>query len=115
MEDGWIYCMSNPSMPDIVKVGQTQNDPHERAAQLYTTGVPTEFRVEFAKRVRGYVQKEKQLHALLAKHFERPNPSREFFKCKSSDVHEFFELIEGTYLTGASNPDPHNLRQYARK
>jgi hypothetical protein len=114
-EIGWIYCMSNPSMPDLVKVGQTGGDPRERAAQLYTTGVPTEFHVEFAKKVKGYIEKEKQLHVLLAKHFERPNSSREFFRCKSTDVYEFFELIEGVYMTGASTPDPHNLRKYAKK
>jgi hypothetical protein len=115
MEEGWIYCMSNPSMPDLVKVGQTQHDPRQRAMQLYTTGVPTEFHVEFAKKVKGYIEREKQLHALLEKHFARPNSSREFFRCKSEDVFEFFELIEGTYLAGASTPDAHNLRQYIRK
>jgi hypothetical protein len=101
-------------MPDLVKVGQTGNNPHERAAQLYTTGVPSEFRVEFAKKVKNYVEKEKQLHALLEKHFERPNKNREFFKCSSADVHEFFELIDGEYLEKADKPDPHNLRRFAR-
>ena len=107
--------MSNPSMPTLVKVGQTAGDPHDRASQLYSTGVPTEFRVEFAKHVKGYIKKEKQLHALLAKHFGRPNASREFFTCTSKDVYEFFELMEGKYLPGASNPDPYDLRQFAKK
>ena len=113
-EEGWIYCMSNQWMPDLVKVGQTGGNPHERASQLYTTGVPCEFRVEFAKKVKNYVEKEKQLHALLEKHFERPNKNREFFKCSSRDVHEFFELIDGEYLEKADKPDPHNLRRFAR-
>jgi hypothetical protein len=112
MEVGWIYCMSNPSMPDLVKVGQTGGDPRERASQLYTTGVPTEFVVEFAKRVRNYTEKEKMLHTLLEKHFARPNKSREFFRCSSADVFEFFELIEGQYLEEADRPNSFNLRKY---
>ena len=58
-DEGWIYCMSNQWMPDLVKVGQTGGHPYERAAQLYTTGVPCEFRVEFAKKVKNYVEREK--------------------------------------------------------
>ena len=106
-EEGWIYCMSNKWMPELVKVGQT--------SQLYTTGVPDKFNVEFAKKVKDYVKKEKILHSLLEKHFERPNPSREFFKCSSADVFEFFELVEGVYMDGSDKPDPLNLRQFARR
>jgi hypothetical protein len=101
-------------MPDLVKVGQTGGNPYERAAQLYTTGVPCEFRVEFAKKVKNYVEREKQIHVLLEKHFERPNKNREFFKCSSADVHEFFELIDGEYLDKADKPDPYNLRRFAK-
>lgn len=110
--EGWIYCLSNPCMPGLVKVGQTSDDPYKRAAQLYTTGVPCEFYVEFAKKVSNHIEKEKQIHTLLSKHFERPNPNREFFKCSSSDVYEFFELIDGSYLELADKPDPLHLRKY---
>jgi len=113
-EEGWIYCLSNVWMPDLVKVGQTGNDPRERASQLYTTGVPCEFRVEFAKKVKNYTEKEKQLHVLLEKHFERPNKNREFFKCSSVDVYEFFELIDGEYMDKADKPDQYNLRRFER-
>ena len=111
-EVGWIYCMSNPGMPGLVKVGQTAHDPRERASQLYTTGVPFEFRVEIAKRVWNYVAKEKQIHDLLEKYFERPNPSREFFRCSSTDVFQILELMDGDYLEMADRPDPLNLRQF---
>ena len=112
MCEGWIYCMSNKWMPSLVKVGQTSGDPHERASQLYTTGVPDKFNVEFAKKVKNHTQKEKMIHALLEKHFERPTPGREFFKCTSEDVFQFFELIEGTYLDRADKPDPDDLRKF---
>ena len=40
MTNGWIYCMSNRSMPGLLKVGQTKNCPTLRAEKLQTTGVP---------------------------------------------------------------------------
>ena len=110
---GWIYCLSNEWMPELVKVGQTVNDPVFRASQLYTTGVPSPFRVEFAKKVSDHIKKEKQLHDLLEKHFSRPNPNREFFKCTSADVFAFFELIEGVYMEGHHSPDPNDLRKFS--
>ena len=41
--------MSNPAMPGLVKVGFTTDTPDVRARELYTTGVPLPFKVEFAK------------------------------------------------------------------
>ena len=114
ISSGWIYCMTNECMPGLVKVGQTSNHPADRAAQLYTTGVPCEFRIEFAKRVKNYVAREKLLHSMLEKHFERPNPNREFFKCSSEDVYPFFELMDGMYLETADKPDRYNLRRFTR-
>jgi hypothetical protein len=112
MEEGWVYCLSNPAMPGYVKVGKTTREPRERAAELYTTGVPCEFVVEFAKKVQNVSVKEKQLHQLLEKHYQRPNPNREFFQCSSADVHEFFEIMDGTYLDEADKPNPYDLRKY---
>ena len=44
----YVYCMSNKSFSnDLVKIGWTTNKPTLRAQQLYTTGVPTPFKIEF--------------------------------------------------------------------
>ena len=40
--------MSNPAMPGLLKVGFTTDTPDVRARELYTTGVPLPFKVEFA-------------------------------------------------------------------
>ena len=42
-ENGFIYILSNPSMPNIFKVGLTTNSIRQRIQELNTTGVPTSF------------------------------------------------------------------------
>ena len=39
---GFIYIMSNPLHPDVVKIGQSSKDPNERRKELGTTGAPNE-------------------------------------------------------------------------
>jgi hypothetical protein len=51
---GLGYVLTNPVMPGSVKIGCTEsNDAGARIAQLYTTGVPVLFKIEFAARVEG--------------------------------------------------------------
>ena len=51
IESGYIYCLSNQSMPGLIKIGMTLRMPDKRAKELFTTGVPTPFVVEFHKQV----------------------------------------------------------------
>jgi hypothetical protein len=94
MTEGWVYCLSNPSMPGLLKVGITERTPEERAKELSTTGVPTPFVIEFAKRVKNPAQKEATLHALLEKYAERTNARREFFRTTPEIVKQFFDLMD---------------------
>lgn len=94
MTEGWVYCLSNPSMPDLVKIGMTERTPEERAKELSTTGVPTPFVIEFAKKVKNPAQKEATLHALLEKYAERTNARREFFRTTPDVVRQFFDLMD---------------------
>jgi hypothetical protein len=91
---GYIYCLSNPSFDkDVYKIGFTQNDPHIRKNKLYTTELPTPFKLEFAKKVLDYKIKEKQIHKILSKY--RVNINREFFKLPLFEIKDIFELIDG--------------------
>ena len=47
---GYLYILTNASMPELLKVGRTARDPHERARELSTTGVPTPFEVAWVSR-----------------------------------------------------------------
>src|SRR5688572_6679317 len=41
---GYLYVLINPSLPGLVKIGKTNRDPEQRAAELSAaTGVPTPF------------------------------------------------------------------------
>ena len=43
VDNGFIYILKNPSMPNIYKVGYTTNNIYQRLKELNTTGVPNKF------------------------------------------------------------------------
>jgi len=91
--NGWIYCLSNPSIPNLYKIGMTKKTPEGRAKELYKTGIPEPFVIEFAKNVNEPMQKEKSIHKLLKN--ERHNQSREFFSSELSKIKNIFSLCDG--------------------
>jgi hypothetical protein len=94
---GWVYCLTNESIIGQVKVGQTGGDPADRAKQISGTGLPTPYKVVFAKKVYDYKVKERILHKLLEKYEGRTNPRREFFQCDPETVRIFFDLMDGEW------------------
>ena len=96
--EGYVYCLSNPAMPGLLKVGFTTNKPTERMLQLYSTGVPLPFELEFAKLVKNPYEKEQTLHKLLERYEERVNPKREFFRLDKHHLKLFFDLMDGEYV-----------------
>lgn len=97
---GYIYCMSNPSMPGIVKVGLTMRTPEDRLHEANkgdTFKPPTPYYIDFAKQVTSPAIKERILHELLARYTERINPQREFFRVSTTEVKRFFDLIDGVW------------------
>lgn len=75
---GFVYVLSNSAMPGLVKVGRTDRTGEIRADELYTTGVPLPFEVDFRAITSKPDEVEKEAHRLLDAH--RLNPKREFFK-----------------------------------
>ena len=94
---GYIYCITNPSMPNYVKVGMTERTPEIRLkeANIHDTWKsPTKYILAYAKYVKEPLKKEKIIHKLLEKYTKRINKT-EFFETSSETVLEFFELIDG--------------------
>ena len=93
-EDGCIYALYNESYPNMFKIGCTGNDTEIRAKQLYTTGVPTPFKVVDFRHVHNYKKKEKDVHNLLEHMGHRVNSKREFFNVSLETIKLIFELID---------------------
>ena len=90
-----IYCFSNPSMPGIYKIGFTERNVDKRITELYTTGVPEPFHLEFSVLVDNPKKKERILHQLLeqSKNITRIKSNREFFRGKLEDIKLYFMLM----------------------
>lgn len=74
--EGIVYVLRNPAMPDYVKIGKT-NDLARRMGDLDHTTVPVPFECVYAARVADMNAWETTLHAVFAD--ERINARREFF------------------------------------
>ena len=97
-EYGYIYCFSNPSMQGIVKIGMTMRTPEERLHEANASDTwrpPTQYKIEFAKKVLDASQKEKDLHILLEKYHGRINSRKEFFHVSPDDARLFFNTMDG--------------------
>jgi len=76
--DGYVYILSNPSMPNLVKIGKTRRGGRHRAKEIYQTGVPTPFTLEYEVYTHDCDALEYYVHECLDKF--RVNQSREFFE-----------------------------------
>ena len=77
--NGYIYILSNPSMPGILKIGKTERCPEERISELSSvTAIPTEFVLEYKIHVSNCDIAEKTVHESLRTF--RVSNNREFFK-----------------------------------
>lgn len=81
---GFVYVLSNPSMPGLLKIGSTEKLPTERANQLYSTGVPEPFVVEFAIWCKDHRQVEAEVHEELEGF--RASSNREFFRVAEDEA-----------------------------
>jgi hypothetical protein len=71
--------MVNSTMPSIVKIGYTDRDVNQRAAELSAvTGVPIPFEVAFTKECLNPQRAESEIHSALS--HCRLNDGREFFR-----------------------------------
>jgi hypothetical protein len=93
-----VYVLSNPAMPGLVKIGQTAaEDAEVRLAQLYTTGVPFPFHLEFAAKVGNPDEVEAALHRAFAPN--RVNPRREFFSIEAAQAIAILKLLHVDEVT----------------
>lgn len=75
---GFVYIVSNPAMPGLVKIGYTTRTVNERLAELnHETGVPSPFVIECYWASGDPVRAESTIHRRLMSH---RIPRKEFFR-----------------------------------
>ncbi|TLX17029.1 GIY-YIG nuclease family protein [Rhizobium sp. MHM7A] len=111
MAAGFVYVLSNRSMPGMVKIGKTTRDPRTRAGELFASGVPTPFTIEATIETPNIDETESTVHRLLVAH--RVNKKREFFHVSVPEAVNALRraVDEGP---GTFRPKAYN-RGYARK
>jgi hypothetical protein len=98
---GFVYLLSNPAMPGLVKIGQTTRSVDLRVAELSAhTGVPAPFVIEATFASQNPFTDEGRVHAHLRAY--RFMQQREFFRL---EVVQALETL--THLCGAP---PHYCR-----
>ena len=85
-----VYVLTNPSIPDIVKIGMT-TDLTTRMRSLYNSSVPVPFECYFACTVNDMSFVEKQLHDGFDDF--RVNPRREFFRIDPERVVSILKMV----------------------
>ena len=95
--NSWVYVLSNPATPGILKIGYTNNTPEERAIQLSNaTGVPLPYEVQYAYSCWNGLEMEKDVHERL--HEYRLSNQREFFQVDFEEAREVIEEIGENYI-----------------
>ena len=110
-KEGYLYVISNPSMPGLVKVGMTSKQPEERMKSLYSTSVPTPFEAEYFALCKDRKKNEDIAHKALKSW--RVNSRREFFRLTPEDavarIH--FALDDAKVIYSRQRPRRYRGRQ----
>jgi len=95
-------------MPNLVKIGRTsRGDANIRIAELYSTGVPVPFKLEYACKVDNPDEVEQALHIASGPH--RVNPKREFFRIEPEQAIAILRLLHTEDATGEVSAQPTTL------
>jgi hypothetical protein len=87
-----VYLLTNPSIPDLVKVGRTSNLENRIRSLSSHSGVAVPFECFHASEVLDAQEVEKRLHDAFGDH--RINPKREFFRIHPERVVSILKLVE---------------------
>jgi len=95
--DSWVYILSNPTQPGLLKIGYTKNTPDERARQISNaTGVPIPYKVEWAFHCYDGFGLEQEVHHKLDTY--RVNNHREFFQIDLTEAQKTVKELGQRYL-----------------
>ncbi len=94
---GWVYILTNPAMPGLVKIGMTGRTPSQRIAELTrATGIPSPFELAWSAPVSDCAHVEAAVHRMLAD--RRVSAGREFFRADAALARRAIEATAGSLL-----------------
>ncbi len=79
---GWVYIITNPAMPGIIKIGFSMKDPELRARELNSTGCPQEYSVDYCI----LVEEPRELEQRVHKHLRHIGVGKEWFRCSCQEA-----------------------------
>ena len=95
---GIVYVLTNPAMPDLVKIGRTDGPLVDRVRQLSSVpGVPLPFEVFFAAEVGNSIGWERALHEAFDD--RRLNARREFFRLSPDKPAAILKMLQAVNVT----------------
>ncbi len=107
MARGIVYCLTNPAMPGLVKIGRVENSDADalkkRLSSLYTSSMPYPFTLRYAVVAANAKKIEGLLHDAFAD--SRNNPRREFFEIAYERVIAAMQLTGGKEIYLDDKPD----------
>lgn len=95
MSEGYVYILSNPCMPGLVKIGRSIHGGSRRASQLYQTGVAAPFNLEFELYGDDFEETERRAHEILKDY--RESEARGFFRVDTGTAIEAVMSAFSTY------------------
>lgn len=108
---GFIYILTNPSMPDLVKVGMTVKTPNLRAIELSSTGVPSPFELEYYAFFYDMALAEKLVHQKL----NSCRHNKEFFRTEVTIAIDAIENTDLPFFRLFSKPENDQQLEQIRK
>jgi hypothetical protein len=92
---GYVYCVRcDDHSENMYKVGSGKCID-SRLKSLNTAGVPSEFKLQFAKKIADYKNVEKTLHKLLSTY--RVKSKKEFFVVDLAEIKKAFDSVGGNW------------------
>ena len=105
--EGYVYVLSHPSMPNLLKIGMTTKSVEERARSLAAaTSLPGPFKIEAYFPTEFPQKHEKAVHEVLKTY--REFSKREFFRISVDEALHWMRIVCGLEPTIVRGGKPNN-------
>ncbi len=91
MSKEYVYCITNPMIPNICKCGGTKRIPTDRCRELSNTSLPVNCKLEYFIEVSNWKESEKYIHDKLVENGFKRYDKREWFECKPDEIKFIFD------------------------